>query len=126
MKSQYAPSFLAGYRSACELLSIVRVQFRLFPAHVARFWNIWTHTFSATVSNPVVLALPPCVLSTGVTGHARVNSDTRNGRWSQIKSHIGGNAATQIGLRTLRRCRLLWGPSSKILGMTSYRRFNAF
>lgn len=49
MKSQYSPSFLAGYHSACELLSIVRIQFYMFPAHVARFWTLWTHTFSGTV-----------------------------------------------------------------------------
>ena len=116
MKSQYAPSFLAGYRSACELLGAVRVQYHLFPAHVARFWNIWTHTFSATVSNFIIASLLPRLQSGIVAGHARVNCDTCNGRWSQIKSHLGGNATAQVGMRTLRRCRLLWRPSSKISG----------
>ncbi|KAH0831116.1 hypothetical protein J3R83DRAFT_13682 [Lanmaoa asiatica] len=49
MQSQYAPSFLAGYRSACEILSNLRVQFDLFPAQIARFWVLWTHAFSSTV-----------------------------------------------------------------------------
>jgi hypothetical protein len=49
LKSQYAPSFLAGYRSACDLLNGVRKQFTLFPAQIARFWVLWTHAFSSTV-----------------------------------------------------------------------------
>lgn len=50
IKSQYAPSFLAGYRSACTILGSVRQQFWLFPRQIARFWVLWTHAFSATVS----------------------------------------------------------------------------
>ncbi|KAF8557495.1 hypothetical protein OG21DRAFT_1407050 [Imleria badia] len=49
MQSPYAPSFLAGYRSACELLSNLRVQFDLFPAQISRFWVLWTHAFSSSV-----------------------------------------------------------------------------
>ncbi|KAF8065271.1 fungal-specific transcription factor domain-containing protein [Lyophyllum atratum] len=49
IKSQYAPSFLAGYRSACTILASVRQQFGLFPAQIARFWVLWTHAFSAAV-----------------------------------------------------------------------------
>ena len=50
MRSQYAPSFLAGYRSATALLNTIREQFNLFPAQITRFWVIWTHAFSACVS----------------------------------------------------------------------------
>ena len=49
LRSQYAPSFLAGYRSACNLLSEMRDQFNKFPVQIARFWVLWTHAFSATV-----------------------------------------------------------------------------
>ncbi|KAG5652402.1 hypothetical protein H0H81_005096 [Sphagnurus paluster] len=49
IKSQYAPSFLAGYRSACTILASVKRQFSIFPAQIARFWVLWTHAFSATV-----------------------------------------------------------------------------
>ncbi|KAI0767708.1 hypothetical protein C8Q74DRAFT_1318239 [Fomes fomentarius] len=49
MRSPYAPSFLAGYRSASALLSTVREQFALFPTQIARFWVLWTHAFSACV-----------------------------------------------------------------------------
>lgn len=52
MRSQYAPSFLAGYRSACALLGSIRDQFALFPIQIARFWVLWTHAFSACVSTP--------------------------------------------------------------------------
>ncbi|RXW22261.1 hypothetical protein EST38_g3612 [Candolleomyces aberdarensis] len=50
IKSQYAPSFLAGYRSACTIINSVKHQFSLFPAQIARFWVLWTHAFSASVS----------------------------------------------------------------------------
>ncbi|KAH7882993.1 hypothetical protein F5I97DRAFT_1815347 [Phlebopus sp. FC_14] len=49
MNSPFAPSFLAGYRSACELLGGLRTQFDLFPAQIARFWVLWTHAFSSSV-----------------------------------------------------------------------------
>ncbi|KAJ7701867.1 fungal-specific transcription factor domain-containing protein [Mycena rosella] len=49
IKSPYAPSFLAGYRSACELLASLRVQFDMFPAEIARFWVLWTHAFSSAI-----------------------------------------------------------------------------
>ncbi|KAF7325243.1 Fungal-trans domain-containing protein [Mycena kentingensis (nom. inval.)] len=49
IKSPYAPSFLAGYRSACDLLSSIRTQFKLFPAEIARFWVLWTHGFSSAI-----------------------------------------------------------------------------
>ena len=50
IKSQYAPSFLAGYRSACTIIGSVKQQFTMFPEQIARFWVLWTHAFSATVS----------------------------------------------------------------------------
>ncbi|KAH9931591.1 fungal-specific transcription factor domain-containing protein [Fomitopsis serialis] len=49
LRSPYSPSFLAGYRSACILLSSLREQFNLFPIQIARFWVLWTHAFSSTV-----------------------------------------------------------------------------
>lgn len=49
MSSPFAPSFLAGYRSACELISGLRAQFDLFPTQIARFWVLWTHAFSSSV-----------------------------------------------------------------------------
>lgn len=49
MSSPFAPSFLAGYRSACELISGLRTQFDLFPTQIARFWVLWTHAFSSSV-----------------------------------------------------------------------------
>ncbi len=53
MRSPYAPSFLAGYRSACALISTVREQFNINPVQIARFWVLWTHAFSSAVNfNP--------------------------------------------------------------------------
>ncbi|KAJ7177879.1 fungal-specific transcription factor domain-containing protein [Mycena filopes] len=49
IKSPYAPSFLAGYRSACDLLGSLRQQFNAFPAEIARFWVLWTHAFSSAI-----------------------------------------------------------------------------
>ncbi|KAH6891768.1 hypothetical protein BKA70DRAFT_1326074 [Coprinopsis sp. MPI-PUGE-AT-0042] len=61
LKSQYAPSFLAGYRSACAIIGAVKEQFTLFPAQIARFWVLWTHAFSASVMiGSVVTHNPKC------------------------------------------------------------------
>ncbi|KAJ7081259.1 fungal-specific transcription factor domain-containing protein [Mycena epipterygia] len=49
LKSPYGPSFLAGYRSACELLESLRLQFNAFPPEIARFWPLWTHAFSSAI-----------------------------------------------------------------------------
>ncbi|KAJ7594208.1 fungal-specific transcription factor domain-containing protein [Mycena floridula] len=49
INTPYAPSFLAGYRSACVLLGSIKKQFTLFPAQISRFWVLWTHAFSASV-----------------------------------------------------------------------------
>lgn len=49
LRSQYAPSFLAGYRSACNLIATVREQFAIYPVQIARFWVLWTHAFSSAV-----------------------------------------------------------------------------
>ncbi|KAI6145257.1 fungal-specific transcription factor domain-containing protein [Pisolithus tinctorius] len=49
MKSPYAPSFLAGYRSSWEFLASLRNQFDLHPVQVARLWCIWSHAFSSAV-----------------------------------------------------------------------------
>lgn len=50
LRSQYALSFLAGYRSACALIATLREQFSINPVQIARFWVLWTHAFSSTVS----------------------------------------------------------------------------
>ncbi|KAF7366478.1 Fungal-trans domain-containing protein [Mycena sanguinolenta] len=49
IKSPYAPSFLAGYRTACDLLASLRVQFNKFPPEIARSWVLWTHAFSSAI-----------------------------------------------------------------------------
>ncbi|KAI0032055.1 fungal-specific transcription factor domain-containing protein, partial [Vararia minispora EC-137] len=55
LKSPYAPSIMAGYRSACEILSYLRRAFEAYPVQVARYWILWTHSFSGAV----MLALIP-------------------------------------------------------------------
>ena len=50
LRSQYAPSFLAGYRAACSLILTVREQFLINPVQISRFWVLWTHAFSSAVS----------------------------------------------------------------------------
>ncbi|TEB32701.1 hypothetical protein FA13DRAFT_1662397 [Coprinellus micaceus] len=61
IKSQYAPSFLAGYRSACTIVNSVKAQFTRFPSQIARFWVLWTHAFSASVMiSSVVTHSPKC------------------------------------------------------------------
>ncbi|KAI0340282.1 hypothetical protein BDW22DRAFT_1360218 [Trametopsis cervina] len=49
LRSQYAPSFLAGYRAACAMIFTLREQFNINPVQIARFWVLWTHAFSSAV-----------------------------------------------------------------------------
>ena len=49
-RSQYAPSFLAAYESACTVLGALKDQFTMFPHEAARYWPLWTHAFSSAVS----------------------------------------------------------------------------
>ncbi len=49
LKSTYAPSFLAAYRSSATILKSVREQFTMWPNSCAKFWTMWTFAFSAAV-----------------------------------------------------------------------------
>ena len=50
LRSQYAPSFLATYRSAQHILKSISEQFQVLPDLCARFWSTWTYAFSSAVS----------------------------------------------------------------------------
>ncbi|KLO11085.1 hypothetical protein SCHPADRAFT_921876 [Schizopora paradoxa] len=49
LRSQYAPSFLATYRSSAHILKCIREEFELLPELSSRFWSGWTFAFSAAV-----------------------------------------------------------------------------
>lgn len=49
LRSAYAASFLASYRSSVTILKTIKNQFDLYPALCSRIWLIWTYAFSATV-----------------------------------------------------------------------------
>lgn len=51
LRSQYAPSFLAAYRSAVHILKTIREQFEIVPELCSRFWSTWTFAFSSAVSH---------------------------------------------------------------------------
>jgi hypothetical protein len=59
LKSQYAPSFLAGYRSSTELIKNLQISFSMFPLEIARFWILWTHAFSGTIMLASVVTHAP-------------------------------------------------------------------
>lgn len=54
LRSQYAPSFLATYRSASHILKSIREQYSILPLMMARFWPPWTYAFSAAVSGVAI------------------------------------------------------------------------
>ncbi|KIY49731.1 hypothetical protein FISHEDRAFT_7362, partial [Fistulina hepatica ATCC 64428] len=56
ISSPYAPSFLAGYRSACGLIASIKKQFTLF-SEVSRMWVLWTHAFSSAVCHCIFISL---------------------------------------------------------------------
>ncbi|KAJ7220750.1 fungal-specific transcription factor domain-containing protein [Mycena pura] len=59
LKSIYAPSFLAAYRSSATILKSVREQFAVMPNACARFWTMWTFAFSAAVVFGTVVTRGP-------------------------------------------------------------------
>ncbi|KAI1790217.1 fungal-specific transcription factor domain-containing protein [Ganoderma leucocontextum] len=59
LRSAYAPSFLAAYRSSSTVLKVVRDQFNMYPTMCARFWVIWTFAFSAAVVFATVVTRGP-------------------------------------------------------------------
>ncbi|KAJ7444602.1 fungal-specific transcription factor domain-containing protein [Mycena galericulata] len=59
LKSTYAPSFLAAYRSSATILKSVREQFAVMPNACARFWTMWTFAFSAAVVFGTVVTRGP-------------------------------------------------------------------
>jgi len=110
MKSPYAPSFLAGYRSACELIGGLRTQFDLFPAQIARFWVLWTHAFSSSVS------------AASFTCLSRHHADTLHTQvmLSSVVTHASGSGArskiTAASLTELRRAVDLFREASAFGG----------
>ncbi|KAK0446109.1 fungal-specific transcription factor domain-containing protein [Armillaria borealis] len=59
LKSTYAPSFLAAYRSSATILKSVREQFTMWPNSCAKFWTMWTFAFSAAVVFGTVVTRGP-------------------------------------------------------------------
>ncbi|CDO70135.1 hypothetical protein BN946_scf184783.g19 [Trametes cinnabarina] len=59
LRSAYAHSFLAAYRSSCTILKVIKEQFSLFPSMCARFWVIWTFAFSSAVVFATVVTRGP-------------------------------------------------------------------
>ncbi|OAX35675.1 hypothetical protein K503DRAFT_773227 [Rhizopogon vinicolor AM-OR11-026] len=49
LKSVYAPSFLAAYRSSQTILRTIQVAFAEQSSLCARFWTVWTFAFSAAI-----------------------------------------------------------------------------
>ena len=59
LRSQYAPSFLATYRSAMHVLKSIREEFEIVPALCARFWMPWTYAFSSAVVFGSIVTMGP-------------------------------------------------------------------
>ncbi|KAI0332681.1 hypothetical protein GY45DRAFT_1368915 [Cubamyces sp. BRFM 1775] len=59
LRSAYAHSFLAAYRSSCTILKVVKEQFGQYPGMCARFWVIWTFAFSSAVVFATVVTRGP-------------------------------------------------------------------
>ncbi|KAK7052073.1 Zn(2)-C6 fungal-type domain-containing protein [Favolaschia claudopus] len=59
LKSTYAPSFLAAYRSSATILKSVREQYAVMPNACGRFWTMWTFAFTAAVVFGTVVTRGP-------------------------------------------------------------------
>ena len=49
LRSQYAPLFLAAWRTSAHILKGVKEQFAAIPELSACFWSPWTFTLSSAV-----------------------------------------------------------------------------
>jgi hypothetical protein len=99
IRGPYAPSFLAGYRSACELLTGIRTQFSLFPAQIARFWVLWTHAFSSSVSGFIFVLEFGQLLTFNLdllTGHAVICCHTLPAVKGRTGSTDGASASLSV------------------------------
>ena len=47
---EFSHSYLSAYRAAISMLKVIRSHYESFPNLVSRFWSLWSHAFSATVS----------------------------------------------------------------------------
>lgn len=59
LKSTYAPSFLAAYRSSQTILRTIQQAFHEHPSPCARFWTIWTFAFSAAIVFGTIITRGP-------------------------------------------------------------------
>ena len=86
LKSPYAPSFLAAYRASATILHTIREHFAVRPELCSRFWQMWTHAFSAAVVFGTIVTRGPksplaanamaeleaaCILFTKASTHSR-------------------------------------------------------
>ncbi len=69
LRSQYAPSFLATYRSSAHILKCIREEFELLPELSSRSWSGWTFAFSAAVSALIFASYVVGVADCSVIGH---------------------------------------------------------
>ncbi|KAG6918921.1 hypothetical protein DXG01_010576 [Tephrocybe rancida] len=59
LRSPYAPSFLAAYRCASGVIKSNLNHFDRFPDLCCRWWNIWTHLFSAAIIVGTIVTRSP-------------------------------------------------------------------
>lgn len=59
LRSPYAPSFLAAYRCASKMIKTNLNHFERFPELCYRWWNIWTHLFSAAITVGCIVTRAP-------------------------------------------------------------------
>lgn len=51
MRSPFAPSFLAAYRSSTAMLKVMREYFESVKQLLFRVWPIWAHALASAVYN---------------------------------------------------------------------------
>lgn len=75
LRSPYAPSFLASYRSATALLKSLKKNFALFPNIYLRHWPTWAHALAASVSTCIVLGVRESFADSRLIGNCGICCD---------------------------------------------------
>ena len=77
LKSVHSQSFIAAYKSACQVLDCTRDHYAQQPRLVPRVWRIWSNAFSAAVRNihtePITIRFQSC----SFPGHHRGSGNSQ-------------------------------------------------
>lgn len=84
LRTRFAPSFLATYRSSVSLLRLVRQQFECSAPFLMRLWPVWGHALAATV---MLGAIAGCGTTSALAPQAFVEFELGVKMFARVQLH---------------------------------------